>query len=132
MDVTKIMAGDRPPRWFTIPTGGKNEPRVRIKVPSPKILRDIGKRTGLRNVRRFNEDDLENDLFVSELVDYMILEWENIQGESEDGELAPLPCTRENKVGLMDNWLEFYSVILDILSGHRLEAEAVVEGERGN
>ena len=131
MDITNILAGKREAKWFTIPTGGKNEPAVLVKVPSPKDLRELGKRSGVES-RRFEEEDLENEGFLSDLSDYMILEWKNIRTEGPEGELVDLPCTRENKVACMTNWLEFYSVILDIVLAHKLQAEAVREKDEKN
>ncbi len=131
MDVTKIITGDREPKWFRIPTGGENEPEVLVKTPAPKKIREISKRAGLVNVRRFDENDLSNDRFLSDLCDYMIIDWKNIRLEL-DGKVVDLPCTRENKVALMDNWIEFFSVVLDVLNASRVDAEAVLEDGRGN
>ena len=131
MDVTKIMLGEREPKWFRIPTGGENEPEVLVKTPAPKRIREISKRAGLVNVRRFDENDLSNDRFLSDLCDYMIKDWKNIRSEV-DGKSVDLPCTRENKVVLMDNWIEFFSVVLDVLNASRVDAEAVLEDGRGN
>ena len=132
MDITKILAGDRPAEWFTIPTGGKNEPTVLVKIPSPKLLREMGRQAGITEARRFEEDDLSNEAFLSDLVDYMILEWKNIRTGGDGAKATDLPCNRENKVLLMDNWLEFYSVILDILIAHRVKAEKVREKDEKN
>lgn len=131
MDVTKILAGNREPKWFTIPTGGKNEPTVLVKIPSPKALREIGKRSGIES-RRFEEEDLSNETFLADLSDYMILEWKNIRAEDAEGAIVDLVCNRENKIACMDNWLEFYSVILDIVLAHKLQAEAVREKDEKN
>lgn len=131
MDVTKILAGNREPKWFTIPTGGQNEPTVLVKIPSPKALREIGKRSGVES-RRFEEEDLSNETFLADLCDYMILEWKNIRTEDADGTIVDLVCSRENKVACMDNWLEFYSVILDIVLAHKVQAEAVREKDEKN
>ena len=131
MDVTKIMAGDREPKWFRIPTGGENEPEVLVRTPAPKRMREISKRAGVANVRRFDENDLSNDRFLSGLCDYMIIDWKNIRSEL-NGESVELPCTRENKIVLMDNWLEFFSVVLDVLNASRVDAEVILEDGRGN
>ncbi len=131
MDVTKIVAGDREPKWFRIPTGGENEPEVLVRTPSPKKIREMSKRAGLSSARRFDEKDLTNDRFLSELCDYMIVEWRNIKSEV-DGELTDLPCNRENKISLMENWTEFFSAVLDVLNASRVDAEAVLEEGRGN
>lgn len=131
MDVTKIMSDDREPKWFRIPTGGENEPEVLVKTPAPKRIREISKRAGLVGVRRFNEEDLSNERFLSDLCDYMIVDWKNIRAEI-DGESVELPCNRANKVILMDNWIEFFSVVLDVLNASRVDAEAILGDSRGN
>ena len=129
MDVSSILRGEDPGKWYPITTnGGPKEPRVRIRVPSPKSPRELAKIAGVRPLGgRVGRQELENKRLQDEVVDHMILEWTGIyDGESE------LPCTRENKVGLVDEWFELYTLVFDVLDMKRTQAVEIEEGGRGN
>lgn len=129
MDVSGILKGEAPGSWYTIPTNDEeNEPRVLIRSPSPKLLRDLGKKHGLARLGKVREGDLNNQAFQAELVDHMILKWENIA--VADGE--DLPCTSENKAALCDHWYELHTLVLGILTTQRSDAAELLEQDRGN
>jgi hypothetical protein len=129
MDVSSILKGEDSGRWYPVTTnGGPEEPRVRIRVPSPKKLRELAKIAGVRPLGgRLGRQELENKRLQDELVDHMILEWTGIT----DGE-SDLPCNRENKIELVDEWFELYTLVFDVLDMKRTQAVEIEEIGRGN
>lgn len=128
MDVTGILKGEAPGTWYTIPTNEEeNEPRVLVRSPSPKLVRELGKKHGLKRLGKVREGELRNDAFQAELVDHMVLEWENIKTDE-----GPLPCTPENKAALCEHWFELNTIINKILTGDHDEIAEFVEQDRGN
>lgn len=129
MDVTKLLKGEPETHWYYVAVAGEDsQATVQIRTPSPKKIREIGKVSGSTKLtREITEEDLENKAFQDELADYMVIEWDKIISEGE-----PLPCTRENKSALMDNWLEFFTLILDVVNCSTTNARKARKADEKN
>lgn len=101
-----------PGTWFEIEGGG----RVCLRVCAGGDLRAIRKQTvttkaefkdGRRITYEVTDEEKQNEL----LWDFCIVDWENLF----DKEKKPIPCTKENKLLLMDKSIKFANFIGDCL-----------------
>ena len=100
MDVGKFLNGSEIAEWRRIP--GTNV-EIKMRLVRPIRMREIGQQAkrlsydGRRSTPETNADE-----FNRLLLDECVGDWKNIESEGK-----PLPCTRENKILLDNNWPAF-------------------------
>lgn len=127
--MTVIDLEDKPAAWFDMEGGG----RIQLRTVPPETMRAIRKQTVKKRVdypivagtaRRFEYEELDDELQNELLWDYIIVAWENLFDKGG----KPIPCTRENKVLAMNRSKVFSSFFNGCLQ-KLLEDEAVVVEE---
>jgi hypothetical protein len=101
-----------PGTWFDFKDGG----RVCLRVCAGGDLRTIRKQTVTikkewKDGKRVIDEDVNTDLQNELIWDFCIVDWEKFF----DVEKKPIPCTKENKLLLMDKSIKFSSFIGDCL-----------------
>lgn len=125
-DVTNLNPGT----WFPL---GKDEKdgRICLRICDAESLRQIRKQTVKKKVEfkkvegkpeRFESADVNDDLQEELIWDYCIIDWEGILDKDKN----PIPCTRENKIMLMNKSVTFAKIVSEGLSAIRDQIE---EGE---
>jgi hypothetical protein len=98
--------------WFEMEGGG----RVKIREMSSDDFKEIRKQTVKKKIEykrvegkaeRFMAEDIDDDLQTELFWDHIIIEWENLF----DGKGKEIPCTRENKVLLLNRSLKFLNFV---------------------
>jgi hypothetical protein len=126
--VTVIDLNEAPGAWFDMEGGG----RIQLRSVPPDAMRAIRKQTVKKRVdypivagqpRRFEYEELDEDLQNELLWDYVIVAWENLF--DRDGK--PIPCTRENKVLAMNRSKVFSTFFNECLKKLLEDEAAVVE-----
>lgn len=128
---TIIDIDERPGIWFEMDGGG----RVQLRTINAFVLKAIRKQTVKKKVdfkkiegsparleyEEVNED-LQNELFW----DHIIVAWENLL----DAKKNPIPCTQENKFGLMTRSPKFAKFVADSMKA--LAEDELSEAEQAS
>lgn len=102
-----------PGAWFSFdesdPAGGKICLRIMNSITLRNIRRAAVKpRVEYKHGQRFEFTDTDEDLISDMTWDYCIVDWTGL--EDDDGK--PIPCTKENKVFLMRENLQFQTFVM--------------------
>ena len=111
MDVSQLLNGGEDLQWFDL-VGTQPLARIQLKFLKPKEFDDIINQSKRFGSRRATEFDLD-DRAMEELLDQMVVDWDNIKNGEEE-----LPCTKENKLKLDQNWMLFRKTWRDIMMDH--------------
>ncbi len=128
--MTVIDVGEITAKFFEMEGGG----RVQLKIVSAGEFKEIRKQTVKKRVDfkkvdgipgRFPFEEIDEDLQNELFWDAVIVSWENFSDKNG----KPIPCTKENKVLLMNRSAKFSKFVADslkILSEEEaLQAETV-------
>lgn len=119
--------------WFDLEAGG----RIKLKTLTIEDFKKIEKQTTKKSVEykrvdgkaeRFVCDDVNEDLRNELTWDTCIMEWENFYDKNE----KPIPCTRENKILLMNRSMKFLEFVNQCLEQLRNDEKTQTEAEEKN
>jgi len=111
---------ENPETIFEMEGGGK----IGLRISTPELWNEIRKKTAKKKVeykkvdgdlagRRFEYEETNESLQSEMLWDYCIVSWENLYSDEECNK--PIPCTKENKILLMNRSIKFMNFVTDKL-----------------
>ena len=101
MDITKIVQEDDAGDWFPLEQAEKV--KIKIRKLKPKDLKFMRKQAMQRKFTNGHiGQTFDNESFGNMILDKSVVDWEGIEMDGK-----PLPCTKENKELLNDNWAAF-------------------------
>jgi hypothetical protein len=114
--MTVFDLSENPGVWFDMEGGG----RVQLKTLAAEDLKAIRKQSAKKRVEykriegkaeRFDVEDVDEDAQNQLFWDHVIMSWEKFF----DSKGEPIPCTKENKVLLMQRSIKFARFVTEAL-----------------
>jgi hypothetical protein len=131
--MTVFDLSENPGVWFDMEGGG----RVQLKTLAAEDLKAIRKQSAKKRVEykriegkaeRFDVEDVDEDAQNQLFWDHVIMSWEKFF----DSKGEPIPCTKENKVLLMQRSIKFARFVTEAMKTLSEDETAQAEATEKN